>query len=81
VPISVQAFRDECSAPLRLRLLAGERGMGRRITGSRVQEAGLALAGEVFPSREGVIESCISPPSGCRVKTFINSIPKNIVFL
>ena len=49
MPISVQAFRDECSAPLRLRLLAGERGMGRGITGSRVQEAGLALAGEVFP--------------------------------
>jgi HPr kinase/phosphorylase len=26
--------------------------MGRRIEGSRVQEAGLAIAGEVFPSRE-----------------------------
>lgn len=56
MPISVQTFQDECSAPLRLRLLAGERGMGRGITGSRFQEAGLALAGEVFPSREGCVQ-------------------------
>jgi len=45
VPISVQAFRDECSGSLRLRLLAGEHGMGRGIAGSRVQEAGLAITG------------------------------------
>ena len=56
MPISVQAFRDECSESLRLRLLAGEPGMGRRIAGSRVQEAGLAIAGEVFPSREGYLQ-------------------------
>lgn len=56
VPISVQAFRDECSETLRLRLLAGERGMDRGISGSRVQEAGLAIAGEVFPSREGCVQ-------------------------
>jgi HPr kinase/phosphorylase len=56
VPISVQAFRDECSETLRLRLLAGERGMGRGIAGSRVQEAGLAIAGEVFPPREGCVQ-------------------------
>ena len=56
MPISVQAFRDECSAPLRLRLLAGERGMARGITGRRVQEAGLAITGEVFPSREGCVQ-------------------------
>ncbi|MGB7630306.1 MAG: HPr(Ser) kinase/phosphatase [Candidatus Deferrimicrobium sp.] len=56
MPISVQAFRDECSAPLRLRLLAGERGLGRGITESRFQEAGLALAGVVFPSREGCVQ-------------------------
>ena len=56
MPISVQAFRDECSTILRLRLLAGERGMDRGIAGSRVQEAGLAIAGEVFPSREGFIQ-------------------------
>jgi len=56
VPISVQAFRDECSAHLHLRLLAGERGMGREIAGSRVQEAGLAIAGEVLPSREGCVQ-------------------------
>jgi HPr kinase/phosphorylase len=30
--------------------------MGRGIAGSRVQEAGLAIAGEVFPSREGFIQ-------------------------
>lgn len=56
MPISVQAFRDECSAPLRLRLLAGERGMDREITESRVREAGLALAGEAFPPREGFVQ-------------------------
>jgi len=56
VPISVQAFRDECSAPLRLRLLAGERGMGREITGSRAQEAGLAITGEVLPLRGGCVQ-------------------------
>ncbi len=56
MPISVQLFRDECSTPLRLRLLAGARGMDRGIAGSRVQEAGLALAGEVFPSREGCVQ-------------------------
>ncbi|MBP2687917.1 MAG: hypothetical protein H6Q83_104, partial [Deltaproteobacteria bacterium] len=52
MPISVQAFRDECSALLSLRLLAGERGMRREIAGNRVQEAGLAITGEVFPARE-----------------------------
>jgi len=56
VPISVQAFRDECSEILRLRLLAGERGMGRGIAGSRVQEAGLAITGEVLPTREGCVQ-------------------------
>ncbi|HEX8043791.1 HPr(Ser) kinase/phosphatase [Candidatus Deferrimicrobium sp.] len=56
MPISVQAFLDECSERLRLRLLAGESGMGRGIAGSRVQEAGLAIAGEVFPSREGLLQ-------------------------
>lgn len=56
MPISVQVFRDECSVPLRLRLLAGERGMGRGIARSGVQEAGLAIAGEVFPSREGCVQ-------------------------
>jgi len=56
VPISVQAFRDECSGHLRLRLLAGERGMDRVIAASRVQEAGLAIIGEVFPSREGCVQ-------------------------
>jgi HPr kinase/phosphorylase len=30
--------------------------MGRRIAGSRVQEAGLAIAGDVFPSREGCVQ-------------------------
>jgi HPr kinase/phosphorylase len=30
--------------------------VGREITGSRVQEAGLAIAGEVFPSREGCVQ-------------------------
>ena len=56
MPISVQSFRDECSAPLRLRLLAGMPGMDRWIAESRVQEAGLAIAGDVFPSREGCVQ-------------------------
>ena len=30
--------------------------MGRGIVGSRVQEAGLALAGEAFPPREGFVQ-------------------------
>lgn len=56
MPISVQAFRDECSALLSLRLLAGEQGMRREIAENRVQEAGLAITGEVFPAREGCIQ-------------------------
>ena len=56
MPISVQVFRDECSEALRLRLLAGERGMARGITGSRPQEAGLAITGEVLPPREGCVQ-------------------------
>ncbi len=56
MPISVQTFRDECSGPLRLRLLAGERGMDRGIAAGRVHEAGLAIIGEVFPSREGCVQ-------------------------
>ena len=56
MPISVQAFRDECSGPLRLRLLAGDRGMDRAIAGTRVREAGLAIAGDVLPSEEGFVQ-------------------------
>ena len=56
----MQAFRDECSAPLRFHLLAG-RGIDRGITGSRVQEAGLALAGEVFPSGKNCVRSWARP--------------------
>jgi HPr kinase/phosphorylase len=56
LPISVQKFREECSAPLGLRLLAGEAGLAREITGNRVQEAGLAVTGERFPLQEGRIQ-------------------------
>jgi HPr kinase/phosphorylase len=56
VPISVLAFRNDCSEPLRLHLLSGKDGMRREIAGSRVQEAGLAITGEVFPMREGCVQ-------------------------
>ena len=53
MPISVQKFREECAAPLRLRLIAGEGGLAREIAGSRAQEAGVAVAGELSPLKEG----------------------------
>jgi HPr kinase/phosphorylase len=56
LPISVATFREECSVPLRLRLLAGEGGMIREIGGTRAQEAGLAVTGEVFPSPAGRVQ-------------------------
>lgn len=56
MPISVATFREECSGPLRLALLAGEGGMAREIAGNRAQEAGLAVTGEVFPHREGRVQ-------------------------
>ena len=54
--LTVRSLLDE-SAELRLVLLAGEAGLGRRITIQRIQKPGLALAG-LHPSR--------STPSGCR---------------
>ena len=56
MPISVATFREECSAPLRLRLLAGEEGMTREIAGNRAQEAGLAVTGEVSPPQGGRVQ-------------------------
>jgi HPr kinase/phosphorylase len=56
LPISVATFRKECTDPLRLRLLAGEGGMAREIAGTRAQEAGLAITGEVFPPQEGRVQ-------------------------
>jgi HPr kinase/phosphorylase len=56
LPISVATFRKECSVALRLTLLAGEDGLGREIAGSRAQEAGLAVTGEVFPPSGGRVQ-------------------------
>jgi len=56
VRISVATFREECSVPLRLTLLAGEGGMGREIGGNRAQEAGLAVTGEVLPPQGGRVQ-------------------------
>ena len=56
MPISVAMFREECSAPLRLTLLAGEGGVGREIVGSRAQEAGLSVTGEVSPPPGGRVQ-------------------------
>ena len=53
MPISVQKFRDECSAPLRLRLVAGEAGLAREVADSHAREAGLAVTGEVSPHPGG----------------------------
>ena len=44
--LTVRSLLDE-SAELRLVLLAGESGLGRRITIQRIQKPGLALAGFV----------------------------------
>ena len=54
--ISVQFFLEECSGPLRLRLLAGARGAGREIAASRAQEAGLAITGEPVSPSAGRIQ-------------------------
>ncbi len=54
--ISVQFFLKECSAPLKLRLLAGEKGTDREIEGNRAQEAGLAITGELPPPAAGRLQ-------------------------
>ena len=55
--LTVRSLLDE-SAGLRLVLLAGEAGLGRRITVARIQKPGLALAGflrQVHPERVQVL--------------------------
>ena len=55
--LTVRSLLDE-SAELRLVLLAGESGLGRRITIQRIQKPGLALAGyvrQVHPERVQVL--------------------------
>jgi HPr kinase/phosphorylase len=57
--LTVRSLLDERSG-LRLLLLAGEAGLGRRITISRIQKPGLALAGfvrQVHPERVQVLGS------------------------
>ncbi|MGE5247205.1 MAG: HPr(Ser) kinase/phosphatase [Verrucomicrobiota bacterium] len=54
--ISVQAFFETCSGPLKLRLLAGGRGTGREIAAARAQEAGLAVTGEVVAPAAGRVQ-------------------------
>ena len=56
MPITVARFRDHCGGSLSLRLLAGERGLGREICDPRVQKAGLGLTGEVDSVHEGRIQ-------------------------
>lgn len=54
--ISVQFFLEECSGPLRLRLLAGRKGTGREIAANRAQEAGLAITGELLAPPAGRVQ-------------------------
>src|SRR4030095_15353443 len=55
--LTVRSLLDE-GADLRLVLLAGESGLGRRITIQRIQKPGLALAGfirQVHPERVQIL--------------------------
>src|SRR4051812_18565843 len=55
--VTVRSLLDE-GTELRLTLLAGESGLGRRITVQRIQKPGLALAGfvrQVHPERVQIL--------------------------
>ncbi len=54
--ISVSIFRKECSGALRMRLLAGEKGVGRVIAKTRAHEAGLEITGETLPAEAGRVK-------------------------
>jgi len=49
-------FQRECSDSLQMRLLAGEKGLGREITAVGPSEVGLAITGETFTLDEGRVE-------------------------
>ncbi|MCL1926144.1 MAG: HPr(Ser) kinase/phosphatase [Syntrophorhabdaceae bacterium] len=51
--VSVMVFQKECSSSLQIRLLAGEKGLGREITAAGPSEVGLAITGEAFPLDAG----------------------------
>ena len=46
--VSVRVFQKECSVSLRMRLLAGEKGLDREIATAGPSEVGLAITGEGF---------------------------------
>lgn len=54
--ISVTIFRRECSGPLQMRFLAGEKGLDREIGKTRAHEAGLEITGETFPTEAGRVK-------------------------
>jgi len=56
VAISVTIFRRECSGVLRMRLIAGEKGLDREIAKTRAHEAGLEITGETFPGEVGRVK-------------------------
>ena len=72
--ISVQFFLQECSAPLKLRLLAGEKGTDREIAASRAQEAGLSITGELPPpaGRVQILGWCRDQASAEDIRKFRN---------
>jgi len=49
-------FQRECSGSLQMRLVAGEKGLGREITAAGPSEVGLAITGEMFTLDEGRVE-------------------------
>lgn len=54
--ISVTIFRKECSGVLRMRLLAGEKGVNREIAKTHAHEAGLEITGEMLPAEAGRVK-------------------------
>ncbi|MCL2102811.1 MAG: hypothetical protein FWH25_02105, partial [Syntrophorhabdaceae bacterium] len=54
--ISVMVFKRECSDAMRMRFLAGEKGLNREITAAGPSEVGLAVTGEAFPLDAGRVE-------------------------
>jgi HPr kinase/phosphorylase len=87
--LTVRSLLDE-SAGLRLVLLAGEKGLGRRITVARIQKPGLALAGfvqQVHPERVQVLgateisyaASLAEEPARASVEGFVALNPACIV--
>jgi HPr kinase/phosphorylase len=56
VAVSVTTFRKECSGILKMRLVAGEKGVRREIGKTRAHEAGLEITAEALPVEAGRVK-------------------------